>query len=118
MRLNGGACILFYGLLTACVTSCDRHKALQLETMEMHKQIVNEEQQLRQTQAQLVAIGHLGQFNAAGSNEFAVAKANVQVRVQDKERVARELAEEKEKLEKLKTQLADYQAAQFKASRP
>lgn len=99
---------------TAALSNCNKVNILRMETVELTQKIAEEEQKLRQTQAQLMAMGHLGVYENAGPQEMATAKAQVEGLVNEKKKLESEIEREKAVLEELKGQLQEYQSKQFK----
>lgn len=96
------------------MSSCNKHKILRAETVELQRKLATEEQVLRQAQAQLLSLGSLGRYDKATEVELAAAKGEVERLVKDKESTQTELDKEIAKLEELKSRLAKYQTEQFK----
>jgi hypothetical protein len=99
---------------TAAMSSCNKHRILRAETLELTQKIAEEDQKLRQVQAQLMSMGHLGQYENAGPQEMASLKSQVEGLVKEKEKMLAEIAREEAVLEDLKNQLQEYQSKQFK----
>jgi hypothetical protein len=88
---------------TAAMSSCNKHRILRAETLELTQKIAEEDQKLRQVQAQLMSMGHLGQYENAGPQEMASLKSQVEGLVKEKEKMLAEIAREEAVLEDLKT---------------